>query len=167
MYTRKRKCDLYLIGTIYASDLLMKPIHFELFCFLSSCAFIFNSVVWYLPIKDNWVYYGLRPGHRQLRGGGVGVWWVFESTFENAQWRKVKQVRPMQFCYLLEEFLDVVFENPQWRKVKHLQPLWLCLFSCRLFQPRYKLRKVDQMQPWRHDTWKSKNLMWHTNNGAP
>ena len=55
-------------------------------------------------------------------------WKQFEDAFENAQWRKVKQMRPMWFCLFTGRPFDETFENAQWRKVKQMQPMWLCLF---------------------------------------
>ena len=40
----------------------------------------------------------------------------FEDTFKNAQWRKVKQMRPMWLWMLVED----TFENTQWRKFKQM-----------------------------------------------
>ena len=96
-------------------------------CFLQSCSFIFDSVVWYLPIKADWVYYGLRPWRCQPRwegaGGGVGVWWVFDSTFENPQWGEVKQMQSMQLCIFSRSRSEDTLKNAQRRKVKKMLPM--------------------------------------------
>ena len=42
----------------------------------------------------------------------------FEGTFENAWWRKVKQMPPMQLWLLLGRRFEDTFENAQWRKIK-------------------------------------------------
>ena len=105
LYVRKRKFDqlqffLSVPTSVSDSDNLsiwsQDEAHLY-FLFLQSCSFIFYSVIWYLPIKAEWVYHGLRSGHRQPRGagGGVGVQWVFEKTFDNPKWGKVKQMQAM------------------------------------------------------------------------
>ena len=47
----------------------------------------------------------------------------FGETFENAQWRKVIHMQPIQHCILTGKPFEDSFENPQWRKVKQMQPL--------------------------------------------
>ena len=42
----------------------------------------------------------------------------FEETFENAQWRKIKQMQPMRLCNYSCKLIENTFENAQWRKVK-------------------------------------------------
>ena len=77
----------------------------------------------------------------------------FEEAFENAQWRKVKQMQPMWiFILLCKRFEDTfektqntevksqtnatnankhalraTFEIPWWRKNKQMQPMWFCI----------------------------------------
>ena len=73
-----------------------------------------------------------------------------EVTFENAQWRKIKQMQPMWLCLFSYRPFEATFENAQWRKVKQMQPMWLCLFSCTEFEGSLKnaqWRKAKQMQP--------------------
>ena len=40
----------------------------------------------------------------------------FEATFENAQWRKVKQMQPMRLYIIICKFFEDSFKNTQWRK---------------------------------------------------
>ena len=47
----------------------------------------------------------------------------FEKTFENAQWRKVKDMQPMLQGIFSNRTFEAAFENPQWRKVKQMQPV--------------------------------------------
>ena len=74
----------------------------------------------------------------------------FEDTFEETQWRKVKQMQPVWLCILWSKFIAETFENPQWRKVEQMQPMRLCLFSGRQFEytsENAQWGKVKQMQP--------------------
>ena len=76
---------------------------------------------------------------------------LFEKkTFENPQWRKVKQMQPMWLCFFSGRRFEDTFENPHWRKVIKMQPMWLCLFSCIQFEETYEnahWRKFKQMHP--------------------
>ena len=74
----------------------------------------------------------------------------FEETFENAQWRKVKQMQPMRLCLFKCKQFKETFENAQWRKIKQMQPVWVCILQCRQFEDSFEntqRRKVKQMQP--------------------
>ena len=74
----------------------------------------------------------------------------FEDTFENTQWRKVKQMQTMWLRLFSGKHFDGSFENTQRREVKQMQPMWLCLFSGKHFEESFKnaqWRKVTQMQP--------------------
>ena len=42
----------------------------------------------------------------------------FEEAFENAQWRKIKQMQPMWLCIPSGRRFEDTFEKTQWRKVK-------------------------------------------------
>ena len=56
-----------------------------------------------------------------------------EDTFENPQWRKVKQMQPMWLCiHICKRFVGT-FENTQWRKIKQMQPVWLCILLLALW----------------------------------
>ena len=57
----------------------------------------------------------------------------FEETFNDAQWRKVKQMQPMRLCIFSGKLFEETFENAQCRKVKRIQPMWLCICSGRQF----------------------------------
>ena len=46
----------------------------------------------------------------------------FEDPFENTQWRKVKQMQPVQLCILLCKRFEDPFEDAQWEKVKQHRP---------------------------------------------
>ena len=50
----------------------------------------------------------------------------FEDPFENAQWRKTKQMQPMWLRLFTGRQFENTFENAQRRK---MQPMWICLFS--------------------------------------
>ena len=52
----------------------------------------------------------------------------FEDTFENAQWREIKQMQPMRFCIFSGRQFEKTFENAQWGKAKQMQPMWFCFF---------------------------------------
>ena len=74
----------------------------------------------------------------------------FEDIFENAQWRKVKQMQPMWLCLFLGRQFQDSFENTQWGKVKQMQPMWLCILSSKRFEDTFEntqWRKVKHMQP--------------------
>ena len=73
-----------------------------------------------------------------------------KKTFENPQWRKVKQMQPMWLCFFLGRRFEDTFENPHWRKVIQMQPMWPWFFSCKQFEGTFanpQWRKVKQMQP--------------------
>jgi len=100
----------------------------------------------------------------------------FEGTFENAQWRKVKQMQPMWLYLFSGTEFEGSFENAQWRKIKQMQrmrlwilnksktnatnmhfsneiqistQMWLYLFSGPEFEGSFEnaqWRKVKQMQ---------------------
>ena len=62
----------------------------------------------------------------------------FEDTFENAQWRKVKQMQPMWLCIILCKRSEETFENAQWRKVTQMQPMWVCIFTGMQFEDPFE-----------------------------
>ena len=62
----------------------------------------------------------------------------FEDTFENTQWRKVKQMQPMWLCLLWPKCVKDTSENTHRRKAKQMQPMWLCLFSGRPFEKSFE-----------------------------
>ena len=73
----------------------------------------------------------------------------FEATFENAQWRKVKQMQPMRLCLLSGKWFEEKFKDAQWKKVKQIQPMRLCLLSGKWFEETFKdaqWRKVKHTQ---------------------
>ena len=41
----------------------------------------------------------------------------FEDTFENTQWRKVKQMQTVQSCIFRFKQFEETFEKTQWRKI--------------------------------------------------
>ena len=94
----------------------------------------------------------------------------FEDTFDNAQWRKIKQKQSMWLCFFTGRRFEDTLENAQWRKIKQMQPMWLCLFSCKPFEETFhnaQWRKAKQMQPMRlclfSGRWfeeKFKNTQW-------
>ena len=58
-------------------------------------------------------------------------------------------MQPMQLCILLCKCFGNTFENTQWRKVKQVQPMRLCLFVCKPFEDTFEdaqWRKTKQMQ---------------------
>ena len=61
----------------------------------------------------------------------------FEETFENAHWRKVKQMQPMWLCILIRKQFEDTFENTQRWKAKQMQPMWLCLISGKQFEKTF------------------------------
>ena len=66
----------------------------------------------------------------------------FEGTFENTQWRKVKQMQPMWlFIFSCKQF-EGTFENTQWRKVKQMQPVWLCILCPKCFEGAFENAKT-------------------------
>ena len=46
---------------------------------------------------------------------------LLKGTFENAQWGKAKQMRPMWFCFFLFNRFKDTFDNTQWGKAKQMQ----------------------------------------------
>ena len=48
----------------------------------------------------------------------------FEETFDNSQWRKVKQMQQMRLCLFSGRRFEETFENSQRRKVKQMQRMW-------------------------------------------
>ena len=66
-----------------------------------------------------------------FHGSKLCILWgkQFEDTFENAQWRKNKQLQPMWLCILKCRQFEEAFENTQWWKVKQMQPVWFCNLS--------------------------------------
>ena len=62
----------------------------------------------------------------------------FEDTFENTQWRKIKQMQKVWLFILLCKQFEDTFENAQWRKVKQMQPVWLCIISGRFFEETHE-----------------------------
>ena len=53
----------------------------------------------------------------------------FEGTFENAQWRKVKQMQPMWLYLFSGTEFEGSFENAQWRKIKQMQRMRLWILN--------------------------------------
>ena len=56
---------------------------------------------------------------------------INKRSFENAQWRKAKQMQPMRLCILSGKHFEETFEDTQWRKTKQMQPMWLCILKGR------------------------------------
>ena len=75
---------------------------------------------------------------------------LHENTFENAQWRKLKQVQPMWLCICSCQLFENTFENAQWRKVKQMQPVWFWVLTGVQFDETFKNAQwgnLEQMQP--------------------
>ena len=68
----------------------------------------------------------------------------FEDSFENTQWRKVKQMQPMWLYILSSRTFEDSFENTQWTKAKQMQPMWLCILLCTPFEETF-----DNGQYWK------------------
>ena len=66
----------------------------------------------------------------------------FEETFENAQWRKAKQMQPMWLCLFSGMRFDETSENTQWRKAKQMQPMWLCMLRFKCIEVAFKNAKT-------------------------
>ena len=64
---------------------------------------------------------------------------IVGDSFENAQWRKVKQMQPMWLCILSGRRFVEAFENTQWRKVKQMQQMWLCIFLCKRIEDTFRM----------------------------
>ena len=47
-------------------------------------------------------------------------------------------MQPMRLCILSGRQFEDTFQNAQWRKVKQVQPMWLCIFSGRQFEDAFK-----------------------------
>ena len=62
----------------------------------------------------------------------------FEETFENTQWRKVKQKQTMPLCLISGKPFEEIFENAHWGKVKQMQPMQICFISCRQFEDTFE-----------------------------
>ena len=45
----------------------------------------------------------------------------FDKTFENSQWRKVKQMQSMWLNILMGRQFEEIYEKSQWSKVEHLR----------------------------------------------
>ena len=74
----------------------------------------------------------------------------FEETFENTQWRKVKQMQSMRLCIFSGKQFEATFENTQWRKVKQMQPMRLYILTDMSFEDtneNTQWRNPTQMQP--------------------
>ena len=59
-------------------------------------------------------------------------------------------MQPVWLCILSCRQFEDTFENTQWRKVKQMQSVWLCIFSGRQFEDTFEntqRRKVEQMRP--------------------
>ena len=78
----------------------------------------------------------------------------FEVPFENAQWRKVKQMQPMRLCFFSRRRFEDTFENAQWRETEQMQPMWLCLLWPKIFEQTHKgaqtsvERRSDNLSSW-------------------
>ena len=44
----------------------------------------------------------------------------FEGSFENAQWRKDKQMQPAEIFIFLRKCFEETFEGAHWRKVEQM-----------------------------------------------
>ena len=62
----------------------------------------------------------------------------FEGTFENPQWRKVKQMQPVWLRILSGKPFEETFEDAQWRKVKKMQLVQLCILWFKQFEETFK-----------------------------
>ena len=45
----------------------------------------------------------------------------FEDTFENAQWRKVKQMQPVRLCFLSDKQFKEAYENTHKEDAKEVK----------------------------------------------
>ena len=70
----------------------------------------------------------------------------FEDKFENEQWRKAKQMRPMWFFILWGRQFEATFKNAQWRKIKQMQPVWLCLLCPMFFEETYEEAQSENLK---------------------
>ena len=68
----------------------------------------------------------------------------FEETFENTQWRKVKQMQPMWLYIFSGRQFEDTFESAQRRKVKQMQPMWLCIHSSKQFEDSFEISQKNQ-----------------------
>ena len=73
-----------------------------------------------------------------------GRW--FENTHENAHWRKIEQMQPMQLCVFSVRQFENTFENAQWRKAKRMWPMWLFIPLCKRFEDTFWKRTVQWSQ---------------------
>ena len=55
-----------------------------------------------------------------------GRW--FEDTFENPQWRKIKQMQPLWLCILWGRKFEDSSENTQWTKVEQMSDSGIVCF---------------------------------------
>ena len=55
----------------------------------------------------------------------------FEKTFENSQWRKIKQMQPMRLCIFLGRQFEQPFEDTRWIKITKMEPVWQVQWKCR------------------------------------
>ena len=63
-----------------------------------------------------------------------------ENTFENTQWRKVKQMQPVWVCILWSSRFKDPFENTRWRKVKlkwHMESVESFEYSNNIYSKGY------------------------------
>ena len=68
------------------------------------------------------------------------------TTFENAQWRKVKQMQPVRLRIILCKRFEDTFENAQWRKIKQMQAMRLLILSGRQFEGTFKNTQWGKVQ---------------------
>ena len=61
-----------------------------------------------------------------------------EDTFENAQWRKIKQMQPMWLCTLTGRPFEETFENAQQKEIEQMQPMWFCILTGRPFKDTFE-----------------------------
>ena len=57
---------------------------------------------------------------------------IWEHTVEKKT--ILLKVQPVWICLFWSKQLEETFEDTQWRKVKQMQPMWLCIFSGSQFE---------------------------------
>ena len=89
----------------------------------------------------------------------------FEDAFENAHWRKVKQMQLVWLCIYSGRPFEDTFENTQWRKAKQMLPTWFCIFSSRPFEATFEnaqwREKSNKCNQYNFASSRAGNLMRH------
>ena len=89
----------------------------------------------------------------------------FEVTFENAQWRKAKQMQTVWLCFLSGRHFEDAFEDTQWRKLNKCKQCNYASSRADTLRTHVKKHGAEKVKNkcnlWDYETFRNGNLRVH------